>query len=104
VIFSIVLNQRNIRRNFISMVEDKKLESFSLTRVATKNIIIDSFQGLRNLLGLRLRGYESMITKHTNQIMYEVKLEYDIKWYRLSINPLTNGSVMITAYGEGNKK
>jgi len=86
------------------MVEDKKLESFSLTRVATKNIIIDSFQGLRNLLGLRLRGYESMITKHTNQILYELELEYDIKWYRLSINPLTNGSVMITAYGEGNKK
>ena len=45
-----------------------------------------------------------MITKHTDQIMYEIKLGYDIKWYRLSINPLTNGSVMITAYGEGNKK
>jgi len=85
------------------MTENKKLESFSITRVSTKNIIIDSFQCLRNFLGLRLRGYESMITKHTDEIMYEAKLQYDIKWYRLSINPLTNGSVMITIYGEGIK-
>jgi len=39
------------------MTENNQLESFSITRVTTKNIIIDSFQGLRNFLGLRLRGY-----------------------------------------------
>ena len=80
-----------------------ELETFSITRVSTKNIIIDSFQGLRNFLGLRLRGYESMINKHTNEIITEANLQYDIKWFRLSINPLTNGSVMITIYGEGIK-
>jgi len=86
------------------MIEVNNTEHFSVTRVATKNLIVDSFQGLRNLLGLRLRGYESMISKHISELIYETKLEYDIKWYRLSINPLTNGSVMITLYGEGNKR
>jgi len=85
-------------------MENNKLESFSITRVTTKNIIIDSFQGLRNFLGFRLRGYESMINKHTNEILEEVNLTYDIKWFRMSVNPLTNGSVMITVYGEGTKK
>ena len=85
------------------MASNNQLESFSITRVSTKNIIIDSFQWLRNFLGFRLRGYESMINKHTNEVVYEAQLQYDIKWYRLSINPLTNGSVMITVYGEGIK-
>lgn len=85
------------------MEENNKLESFSLTRVTTKNIVIDSFQGIRNMLGLRLRGYESMINKHTNEIIKEANLIYNIKWFRLSINPLTNGSCMITIYGEGVK-
>ena len=85
------------------MTENNQLESFSITRVTTKNIIIDSFQGLRNFLGLRLRGYESMINKHTNEVIAEANLKYSIKWFRLSVNPLTNGSCMITIYGEGIK-
>jgi len=84
--------------------KNNKLECFSITRVTTKNIVIDSFQGLRNLFGFRLRGYESMINKHTNEIMKEANLTYFIKWFRMSVNPLTNGSVMITIYGEGVKK
>jgi len=84
--------------------EDNKLESFSITRVTTKNIIIDSFQGIRNFLGFRLRGYESMINKHSNEVIQEANLIYNIKWFRMSINPLTSGAVMITIYGEGIKK
>jgi len=76
---------------------------FNITRVVTKNIVLDSFQGLRNFFGLRLRGYEGMINRSIKEITELAELQYDIDWYRFSINPLTNGSVMITMYGEGEK-
>ena len=82
----------------------KQKESFSETRVVTKDIITDSFQGLRNFFGLRLRGYESVINKHTNELLNDMKTLWDIQWFRLSINPLTTGAIMITLYGEGTKK
>ncbi len=55
------------------------------------------------MFGLRLRGYENMINKNIKKIMEIAELQYDIDWYRLSINPLTKGSVMITIYGGGEK-
>ena len=77
-------------------------KDFVLTRVVTRDIIRDSFAGLRNLFGLRLRTYETMINKNTEALLEEMRLKYnDIKWYRISINPLTNGSAMITVYGVG---
>ena len=81
-----------------------KMEKFSITRVVTKDIVTDSFQGIRNLFGLRLRGYEKMINKHLNELMEVAEIKYEIKWWRMSINPLTSGSVMITIYGEGEGK
>lgn len=74
---------------------------FSITKVFTKNIVTDSFQGIRNLFGLRLRGYEKMINQGTKELIDEAELLYNIKWFRLNINPLVKGSVMITIYGEG---
>ena len=81
-----------------------KSKAFSISRVVTKDIITDSFQGLRNLFGMRLRGYEAMLNKHIPAVITEAELTYKIKWFRLSINPLTNGSCMITIYGEGEEK
>jgi len=78
-------------------------QTFSLTRVVTKDIVNDMFQGLRNFFGLRLRGYEQVINKHTNELLIEANLRYKVKWFRMSVNPLTNGSCMITVYGEGEK-
>lgn len=79
------------------------MEKFNITRVVTKDIITDSFQGLRNLFGLRLRGYENMLNKNIKELINVAEIQYNINWYRLSINPLTNGSAMITIYGEGDK-
>ena len=44
------------------------IKQFSVVRVATRNIIIDSFQGIRNTFGLRLRGYEKMIKEHVDAV------------------------------------
>lgn len=79
------------------------MERFQITRVVTKDIITDSFQGLRNLFGLRLRGYESVLNKNINKMMEEMGIRYNIKWFRLIVNPLTKGSAMIILYGEGEK-
>lgn len=79
------------------------MKRFSITRVVTKDIVTDSFQGLRNLFGLRLRGYEAMLNKNIKELTKQAETQYEINWYRLSINPITNGSVMITIYGEANE-
>ena len=76
---------------------------FTITRVCTKDVFTDSFQGIRNLFGFRLRGYEKMIDKHLNEVIKEMGEQYIVDWWRVSINPLTNGSVMITVFGEGLK-
>jgi len=81
--------------------ELKPTKKFSITRVVTKDIVTDSFQWIRNLLGLRLRGYEGLINKHINEVIEEAELTYNIKWFRLSVNPMVHGSCMITIYGEG---
>ncbi len=76
-------------------------EKFNITRVVTKDIITDSFQGLRNFFGLRLRGYEQVLKKNLKEMTIEMEIRYKVDWYRIIINPLTNGSAMIIFYGEG---
>jgi len=82
---------------------NKKKEKFNITRVITKDIITDSFQGLRNLFGLRLRGYEQLLKKNLKEMTSEMEIKYNVNWYRIIINPLTNGSAMVIFYGEGVK-
>lgn len=74
-------------------------KDFVLTRVVSRDIITDIFQGLRNMFGMRLRGYEVRIKETTEKMLEEMRLKYHVKWYRISINPLTNGSIMINIYG-----
>jgi hypothetical protein len=81
-----------------------KLIKFNLQRVVTKNIVIDSFQGIRNIFGLRLRGYEGMIDRTIKELTNEMEETYIVNWYKLIVNPLTNGSAMIILYGEGELK
>ena len=76
-------------------------KEFVYTRVVTKDVLTDSFQSIRNFFGLRLRSYEKMIDQNSLELISIMKSEHKkIKWYRLSINPLISGSVMITLYGE----
>jgi len=80
------------------------IKQFNITRVVTKNIVTDSFQGIRNLFGLRLRGYEAMINQGVKMVTEEMTIKYPKHvWYRMNINPIAKGSVMITIYGEYNE-
>lgn len=78
--------------------------NFNITRVVTRDIVTDSFQALRNFFGLRLRGYEKKLDKTIKEITEEMELKYVVKWHRLIVNPLTNGSAMVILYGEGTEK
>jgi len=74
---------------------------FHLTRVVSRDVLTDYFQWLRNFFGMRLRGYEDRINNNLSSMLNEMRLRYKVKWYKISINPLTRGSIMITIYGEG---
>lgn len=82
-------------------MKNKNRKQFAITKVYTKNIVTDSFQNIRNLFGLRLRGYEKMINIATEEAIKEMNAKFrNIEWFRFTINPLLKGSVMITIYGE----
>ena len=73
---------------------------FVITRVVTRDLVTDSFQGIRNLFGLRLRGYENRIQKSIEEMIEEMRLRYsEIKWYRIDTDQLTKSGVMIILYG-----
>ena len=74
---------------------------FHLTRVVSRDVLTDYFQWLRNFFGMRLRGYEDRINNNLSSMLNEMRLRYKVKWYKISINPLTRGAIMITIYGEG---
>jgi len=79
-------------------------KKFSITRVVTRDVITDFIQIIRNLFGMRLKGYEDIISTNIKELIKEAEKKYKVDWWRLSINPLTHSSIMITIYGEGNKK
>jgi hypothetical protein len=78
--------------------------NFTITRVVTRDFGTDFTQGIRNMFGMRLRGYEKMIDRNLNEMIAEMELKYkQVKWWRMSVNPLTSGGVMITIYGRNNE-
>ena len=80
------------------------MERFSITRVVTRDIIVDFLQVIRNLLGMRLVGYEEIISKNINELVRSMDKKYKVEWWRLSVNPLAHSSIMITIYGEGKRR
>ena len=73
----------------------------NITKVVSKNFVIDIIAMVQNLLGLNLKGYENMIDKGIKQIEDELfQKKIILKWYRYEITQLTNGSVAIMLYGE----
>lgn len=70
-----------------------------MTRVVTRDVFRDWFEGLRNFFGLRLRTYEKMLQLNIDELLKEMRIKYNVIWYRVNVNPLTNGSAMIIIYG-----
>ena len=72
-----------------------------ITKVVTKNFVMDWWAKIQNLFGFNLTTYENMINKGMQQIEDEIE-ERGVKlaWHRYEIGQLLNGAVIITFYGE----
>lgn len=78
-----------------------KMKQITITKVVTRNFIMDLVSSMQNFFGLNLTSYEKMVEKAMEEIREELK-EKDIKleWYRFEITQLTNGALSITLYGD----
>ncbi len=73
----------------------------TITKVVSRNFILDLVAQLQNLLGMNLTSYEKMVDKGIQQITEQLKKEkIRLSWYRFEITQLTNGAVSITMYGD----
>ena len=73
----------------------------TITKVVTKNFIIDFVARIQNLVGVNITSYEDMVQKGIDQIKDELKKRrIKLKWYRYEITQLTNGAMAIMIYGD----
>ena len=76
-------------------------ERIRITKVVTKNFVLDWWAKVQNIFGVNLKTYEDMINKGMDQIDAEIEENgYDLAWHRYEIGQLLNGAVIITFYGE----
>lgn len=73
----------------------------SITKVVSRNFIMDMVARFQNFVGLNLTSYEKMVDKGMKQIQDHIKdNRLKLKWYRFEITQLTSGAVSITMYGD----
>ncbi|MFO7881181.1 MAG: hypothetical protein R6U52_01420 [Kosmotogaceae bacterium] len=72
-----------------------------ITKVVTRNFIMDFVAVFQNMIGQNLTSYENMVNKGIEQIQQEIKdRNLTLKWYRYEITQLTNGAIAIMLYGD----
>ena len=77
------------------------MKQYTITKVVTRNFILDIIASMQNFLGMNLTSYEKMVQKGMEQIKEElIEQEIKLDWYRYEITQLTNGAVSITLYGD----
>lgn len=75
------------------------IKQLVVTKVVTRNFIMDAISSVQNFFGLNLTSYEKMVDKGMRQIKEEIK-DKELNWYRYEITQLTNGAISITFYGD----
>jgi len=75
------------------------MKQITITKVVTRNFIMDIIASMQNFFGMNLTGYEKMVSKAMEQISEELG-KTELTWYRYEITQLTNGAVSITLYGD----
>lgn len=86
-------------RFILKQYEDEKM--ITITKVVTRNFIMDIVANIQNMLGMNLVSYEKMIDKAIGQIMKDLEeRKIKLKWYRYEMNQLTNGAMAILFYGD----
>jgi uncharacterized protein YbjQ (UPF0145 family) len=76
-------------------------KTITITKVVSKNFIMDIVSRFQNMVGSNLTSYENMVDKGMKQISDELEDDkIELNWYRYQITELTNGAVSITLYGD----
>jgi uncharacterized protein YbjQ (UPF0145 family) len=73
----------------------------TITKVVTRNFILDFVSKIQNLIGINLSFYERMVQKGTDQIEKEILAKgYKLKKYEYQITQLNNDAIVVMLYGE----
>lgn len=76
-------------------------QQITITKVVSRNFLMDIVASFQNMVGMNLTSYEKMINKGMGQISKEMEeTKINLNWYRYEITQLTNGAVSITLYGD----
>lgn len=72
-----------------------------ITKVVTRNVVLDMVAKLQNIVGMNIRSYEKMISKAMKEIEEEIEAkDIKLKWYRYEISSITGNAMAVTLYGE----
>lgn len=76
-------------------------KQITITKVVSRNFIMDFVAKFQNLVGSNLTSYEQMVERGMEQVREELKSrKINLSWYRYEVTQLTNGAVSITLYGD----
>ena len=76
-------------------------KQITITKVVSRNFIMDFVAKFQNMVGSNLTSYEKMVNQGMEQIQEELNnKKMKMSWYRYEITQLTNGAVVITLYGD----
>ena len=77
------------------------MKQITITKVVSRNFIMDIVAKFQNMIGMNLKSYEKMVDKAMQQIKEELELnKIKLEWYRYEITQLTSGAVSVTFYGD----
>ena len=76
---------------------------FSKTEVITRNFILDFTAKIRNIFGGNIVEYEKNINNTTKKLLADLDDYKKVHWFRLQVDEVTNGAIMITVFGEADE-
>jgi uncharacterized protein YbjQ (UPF0145 family) len=83
---------------FLMPMQEKTV---SVAVVKTRHVYADLFQWVRNLLGMNLIAYESLIEEATNEAIAKLEAKYpDVEDVHIGTAQISNGAAEIIAYGK----
>ena len=77
------------------------MKQVTITKVVSRNFIMDFVARFQNMVGMNLTSYENMVDKACSQIREQLdEGKIKLSWYRYEITQLTSGAVSVTLYGD----
>jgi len=77
------------------------MQQIHISRVVTRNFVIDLVAQIQNFRGRRMSDYDKMLQNGTEDNWKEVKeRKLKMKWYRFQMTQLNNDAIALLFYGE----